>query len=225
VSENDNEAIDYVAGLLTELAIKHRIAVDVPHHMRKGAITAGDADAGRGAGAAKDAFRLVYTLTKMTQETAALFRLSEEERQITVRVDSAKVNIAPPSDTRWYRLLSIDVGYCTDIYPEGDTVGVIEPWTPPDVFEGMTIAIMDLILDDIDREWQAGTPYSDHSAAKKRAAWKVVNKYAPAKNESQCREIIRVWVKNGVVIVDEYKDEERRDTAKGLRTNPEKRPR
>jgi hypothetical protein len=60
---------------------------------------------------------------------------------------------------------------------------------------------------------------------RKRAAWKVVHKYAPAKNEAQCREIIRVWVKNGVAFVDEYKDETRREVAKGLRANPEKRPR
>ena len=93
------------------------------------------------------------------------------------------------------------------------------------LFEGMSVELMAAILDDIDREWTAGTPYSDNNAAKKRAAWKVVHKYAPTKNEAQCREIIRVWVKNGVVFVDEYKDEARREVAKGLRANPEKRPR
>jgi hypothetical protein len=223
--ENNNEAIDYVAGLLTELATKHRIAVDAPHHVRKGAMIPGDADAGRGAVAAKDAFRLVYTMTKMSEETAALFRLSESERRELVRVDSGKVNIAPPSDARWYRLVGVELGNRTDRYPDGDEIAVIERWIPPNLFEGMSVELMAAILDDIDREWTAGTPYSDNNAAKKRAAWKVVHKYAPTKNEAQCREIIRVWVKNGVVFVDEYKDEARREVAKGLRANPEKRPR
>jgi hypothetical protein len=222
--ENSNEAIDFVAGLLTELATKHRIAVDAPHHMRKGAVIPGDADAGRGAVAAKDAFRLVYTMTKMPEETAALFKLSESERRQLVRVDSGKVNLAPPSDTRWYRLVSVELGNQTDSYPKGDEIAVIERWVAPDLFDGMSVAIMAVILDDIDREWNAGTPYSDSNAAKKRAAWHVIHRHVPTKNEAQCREIIRVWVKNGVVFVDEYKSEERRETAKGLRSNPVKRP-
>jgi hypothetical protein len=223
--ENSNEALDHVAGLLTELASKHGIAVDVTHHVRKGAMAPGDADAGRGASAAKDAFRLVYTMTRMSEETAALFRLSDSERRQLVRVDSGKVNLAPPSDTRWYRLVGVELGNGTADYPEGDEVAVIERWVPPNLFEGMSIAIMGEILDDIDREWTAGTPYSDHNVAKKRAAWKVVHKYAPLKNEAQCREIVRVWVKNGVLYTDEYQDQERRAEAKGLRSNPTKRPR
>jgi hypothetical protein len=165
--ENNNEAIDYVAGLLTELATKYRIAVDAPRHVRKGAATPGDADAGRGAVAAKDAFRLVYTMVKMSEETAALFKLSESERRQLVRVDSGKVNIAPPSDARWYRLIGVELGNQTASYPDGDEVAVIERWVPPDLFEGMSVEIMATILDDIDREWIAGNPYSDNNAAKK----------------------------------------------------------
>ena len=142
-----------------------------------------------------------------------------------MRLDGAKVNIAPISGARWYRLVDVELGNQDQHHPEGDRVAVIDCWIPPDLFEGMSIAIMGQILDDIDREWLAGTPYSDNNAAKKRAAWKVIRKYAPTKNEAQCREIIRVWVKNGVVFIDEYRDEERRREAKGLRSDPAKRPR
>jgi len=218
--ENSNEAIDFVAGLLTELATKHRIAVDTPHHVRKGAATPGDADAGRGAVAAKDAFRLVYTMTKMSEETAALFKLSENERRQLVRVDSGKVNIAPPSDARWYRLVGVELGNSTDRYPDGDEVAVIERWVPPDLFEGMTITIMNAILDEIDAGLSDGVLYSDSNAAKKRAAWPVVSRHAPHKNEAQCREIIRVWIQNGVLFHEEYHDKQEYKTRTGLRVHP-----
>jgi hypothetical protein len=223
--ENSNEAIDHVAGLLTHLATKYRIAVDTPHHVRKGAATPGDADAGRGAVAAKDAFRLVYTMVKMSEDTAALFRLSESERRQLVRVDSGKVNIAPPSDARWYRLVGVELGNSTDRYPDGDEVAVIERWMPPDLFEGMTIAIMNAILDEIDAGLSDGILYSDSNAAKKRAVRPVVSRHAPHKNETQCREIIRVWIANGVLFHKEYYDKQEYKTRTGLCVNPAKRPR
>jgi hypothetical protein len=60
LEENDNSAMDFVCDLLTTLAMEYDIAVDAPHHTRKGQMTPGDPEAGRGAGAAKDAGRLVY---------------------------------------------------------------------------------------------------------------------------------------------------------------------
>src|SRR5262245_13190238 len=49
LEENDNGAMDFVCDLLVQLAIEYDIAIDVPHHTKKGQIAAGDADAGRGA--------------------------------------------------------------------------------------------------------------------------------------------------------------------------------
>jgi RecA-family ATPase len=53
LEENDNGAMDFVCDLLVQLAIEYDIAVDAPHHTKKGQITAGDADAGRGASSAR----------------------------------------------------------------------------------------------------------------------------------------------------------------------------
>jgi hypothetical protein len=222
--ENSNETMDFIAQILTELAIKYRIAVDAPHHIRKGANEPGDADAGRGGSAFKNAGRLVFSLTKMTEETARLFQLSERERRQLVRVDSAKVNLAPPIEARWYRIVGIELGNGTERYPYGDEVAAIECWLPPDLFEGLGVAIINAILDEIDQGLPDGSRYSDHNAAKKRAAWQVVARHALQKNEAQCREIIRVWVRNGVLVLDEYRDEERHETVKGLRVDPTKRP-
>jgi hypothetical protein len=96
VEENSNSMIDYVVQVLADLAVKHNIAVDVPHHAAKGPADPGNANRGRGASAMKDAARLVYTLSPMTPEEAQTFGISEADRRRLIRMDSAKVNIAPP---------------------------------------------------------------------------------------------------------------------------------
>ena len=95
VAENDNNLIDQVAQVLVDLSAKHDIAVDVPHHVRKGPADPGNADRGRGASAARDASRLVYSLTAMTTQEAEMFGVSEQERRLYIRMDSAKVNPRP----------------------------------------------------------------------------------------------------------------------------------
>src|SRR6516164_7117503 len=69
--ENDNNAIDFVTGMLAELAIRFNLAIDAPHHVSKGMSDPGNANRGRGASAFKDGARLVYTLSKMTLEDAS----------------------------------------------------------------------------------------------------------------------------------------------------------
>ena len=72
VDENDNSAIDEVAVILAKIAGDLNCAVDVLHHERKaGAADAGDANRGRGASAFRDAARLVYTITPMTELSAS----------------------------------------------------------------------------------------------------------------------------------------------------------
>jgi RecA-family ATPase len=104
LEENDNGAMDFVCDLLVKLAIEFNIAVDVPHHTKKGQQIAGDADAGRGASSARDAGRLMYTLTRMTDAEGDSFGIPAEERRLYVRLDSSKVNIAPrarPLGSSW----------------------------------------------------------------------------------------------------------------------------
>jgi len=51
-----------------------------------------------------------------------------------------------------------------------------------------------------------------------------VQRHAPAKSEAQCREVIRTWIKNEVLIPFEYDSPTTRKEAKGLRLDPSKRP-
>jgi RecA-family ATPase len=55
VEENDNSQMDAVMEILAELAIRNDIATDASAHVRKGNDIAGNAEAGRGASAQKDA--------------------------------------------------------------------------------------------------------------------------------------------------------------------------
>ncbi|MFL5267270.1 MAG: AAA family ATPase [Stellaceae bacterium] len=223
--ENDNTRIDMVCSALARLGIEMNIAPDYLHHVRKGSATPGDPDAGRGAGAAKDAGRLGYTLVPMSEKERDTFGLSEKERRLIVRMDNAKVNIAAPStETRWFRLIGVPIGNFTDTYPHGDEVQTVEPWNPPDLFAGLSFAILNQILDKIDAGMTDGTLYSSDNAAKKRAAWKVICDIAPDKTEAQARAIINTWQRNGVFILEEYKDPSRGEPAKGLRVNAAKRP-
>jgi AAA domain/Bifunctional DNA primase/polymerase, N-terminal len=198
VSENDNNAIDAVVDILTELASKYDIAVDVPHHVSKGQADPGNANRGRGASAMKDACRLVFTLTPMSLEEAKSFALDETMRRSLIRVDSGKVNIVPPmADAKWFRLVGVPLGNGTDLYPNGDMVQTVEPWTPPDTWAGLSHDLLNRVLTAIDAGMPDGNRYTDAPSAKERAAWHVVLEHAPDKSEAQAREIIKTWVKTG----------------------------
>jgi hypothetical protein len=225
LDENNNESMDYVCELLTKLSIEFNIAVDTSQHTRKGALVAGDADNARGASATRDAGRLGYTLTTMTEEEAATFGIEPARRRFYVRLDKAKVNIEPPAEkATWFRLVGVRLGNATEMYPNGDEVQTVEPWTPPDTWAGLSSAALNDALTAIDAGLPNGQRYSDASKAEDRAAWAVVQRHCPNKTEPQCREIIRTWVKNGVLLREQYDDPIHRKSRSGLRLNTSKRP-
>jgi hypothetical protein len=173
----------------------------------------------------KDAGRLIYTLTTMSTDEAQAFGVSEEERRLLVRMDSAKVNIAPPmAQAKWFRIVGVPLGNATELYPNGDIVQTVEPWKPPDLWKDLSIDLLNRILTEIDAGLPDGNRYSHAPKADNRAAWKVVVKYAPGKTEGQAREIIKVWVRNGVLVSEEYENLTTRKTVKGLRVDNSKRP-
>jgi len=225
LEENDNAAMDYVADLLTQLAHEYDIAIDSPAHTRKGMTAAGDADARRGASAARDAGRLDYTLIPMSEDEAKAFGIPSEERRSYLRLDSAKVNLLPPArKADWFRLVSVELGNATADYPDGDRVQTVEPWIPPDTWAGLDPETLKAALDEIDAGLANGQRYSSDNAAKSRAAWPVVQKHCPTKTEAQCREIIRAWLKTGALREIDYDDPIYRRSQKGLEVDSQKRP-
>ena len=225
VPENDNAMIDQVAQILSDLASKHNIAVDIPHHVRKGPSDPGNADRGRGASAARDAARLVYSLSTMTSDEAETFDIPEEQRRFYIRMDKAKVNIAPPATkAQWFKLVSVALGNASDLYPSGDEVQTVEPWRPPQTWEGLDSGSLNRVLDVIEAGLENGERYTDENAARTRAAWRVVQHHAPDKSEAQCKEIIRQWIKNRVLACEQYHSASERKARTGLRVNNARRP-
>jgi hypothetical protein len=225
MGENDNNAMDFVCDLLATIAIDLNCAVDFPHHTSKGIAVPGDANRGRGASSAKDAARLVYTLTPMSPDEGGMFSLSETDRRGLIRMDSAKVNIAPPSvDATWFRLIGQPLGNATNDYPKGDNIQTVEPWEPPKIWAGLDSQLLNRILDAIDAGMTNGQRYSSAAPAKARAAWRVVQEHAPDKPEKACRAVIGAWKDSGTVFDQEYDDPLDRKTRIGLKVNPIKRP-
>jgi hypothetical protein len=224
VEENSNNGIDEVVQILTDLAIKHNIAIDAPHHTSKGTSDPGNANRGRGASAMKDAARLIYTLAVMSTEEAKAFGIKEEERRFYIRMDSGKVNIAPPRVAKWFKLVGVRLFNGNALYPGGDEVQAVEQWSPPETWADLDIGLLNQILTAVDSGLADGTRYTNGPKAEERAAWKVVLEHAPDKTEAQAREIIKTWVKNEVLVIKEYDNPVTRKTAKGLHLDSTKRP-
>jgi hypothetical protein len=224
LGENDSTDMNFVCGLLVRLAVEHQIAVDVPHHVHKGQIEAGDADAGRGSSGIRDAGRLIYTLLPMSEDEAKAFGIEPEDRSGYVRLDPAKVNIAPRTGkATWFRLVGVPLGNGTPEYPNGDTIQVAEPWQPPSAWAGTSSVILNAILDDIDRGMDNGQRYSN-APKNERPVWPVVQKHYPDKSEGQCREIIHAWLRTGLLTPKDYDDPVQRRSKKGLYVDSTKRP-
>jgi hypothetical protein len=161
----------------------------------------------------------------MTTEEAKAFGLSEAMRRSLVRVDSGKVNIAPPmTEARWFRIIGISIGNGGGLYPNGDEVQTVVPWKPPETFAGLNSVGLNLILDEIEAGLPDGSRFSDAPSATGRAAWRIIEKHCPTKPEAICREIIKSWLKSGLLISRDYSNPATRKLAMGLYVDNEKRP-
>ena len=214
--ENDNNAIDLVTGMLAELAIRYNLAIDAPHHVSKGMVDPGNANRGRGASAFKDAARLVYTLSKMSQEEAKQLGIDECDRWRYVRVDSGKVNIAPAAATaKWFRLVGVPLGNANVTYPSGDEVQTVEPWTPVDP---MTLVADEDLRDAILAEINNAPPhalYTTHANSGQRHVWQIFQQQLPEITKKQAEKIVNAWIDEKLLQYVDFKDERSRGR-KGL---------
>ena len=161
----------------------------------------------RGASSQRDASRLDYTLTHMTEDEAALFGIGPDDCRDYVRLDRAKANIVRRSiKASWFHMASVPLGNASQRNPDGDDVQAIETWTPPDTWEGMTGETIVAILGAIDAGMSNGRRYSAATNINDRAVWPVFGQHCPGRSEAQCREIINQWLKSGVLYIEDYPD-------------------
>jgi hypothetical protein len=161
----------------------------------------------------------------MSEDEAENFEISQADRHAYIRLDSAKVNLAPGAgDATWFRLVNVPLCNGTAEYPNGDDIQTVEPWSPPETWANLSYVTLNAALTEIDAGMPNGRRYSGHANAKDRAAWPVVQGHCPQKTEAQCREIIRTWLRTGTLSREEYYDPVDRKMAEGLRVNAAKRP-
>jgi hypothetical protein len=153
----------------------------------------------------------------MSDEEREKFGLSEAERRSLVRVDSAKVNIAPPAiEARWFKIIGVQLGNSTELYPRGDEVPAAEPWQPPDIWRDLSTTVINRILDDMEAGPAEGRRYSHWNRTEDRAAWRIVSQHYPSANEKQARNIIATWLKSGMIESRDYDDPVARKRRSGL---------
>jgi hypothetical protein len=217
VEENDNNAIDQVCIMLADIGAEFDCAIDIVSHARKGAGSPGDADRDRGASAKKDAGRLIRTVTTMSTTEAELFGVTAADRRLLIRVDDAKVNLAAPSsETMWFKLVGVQLGNTSALYPNGDTVQTVERWAPVDAFAKLSLTVSNQILDQIEAGPYDGGRYSPAVQAADRAAWHVVEACCPSLNSEQAKYVIKTWLKNGVLVSQEHVDPKSRKSRPSL---------
>ena len=198
-------------------------AVLLVHHVRKG--TPDGVDATRGAKALTDAARLAAILAGMTPEEAGALGVPERERWRHVRLDDAKSNMAPRAEAaRWYRLESVMLGNGTAMYPLGDAVAALAPWTPPSPFHDLGPADCNRALDAI-AEGHDGHAFTRHRTGRAGARWAgtVLERLFGFSPDESVR-VLSVWLKSGLLIETEYRHPDQRKARLGLKVVDAKRP-
>ena len=200
-SENNNEEMAFVMHLWARVSHEGDCAVWLPHHFRKGGV-GGDADAVRGAGAIQGAARVMSTMSTMTEEEAERVGVKERDRRTFVRHDAVKQNMArPAAHADWYRLVSVNLGNGTLLYPDGDEVQTIESWTPPSPWTDLTWEMIEQILTRLDKGTVLGERYGFDHRAGDRWAGHAVMAFHKAATEGQATAILKKWADAGLLTI------------------------
>ena len=143
VDENSNNEIKRVTALYREIAKRGDCAVLLVHHTRKQGIseTAGSMDSARGAGAFTGVARVVSTVFGMSDKEAEEYDVDKGK---FIRYDGAKANLSLVSDKAiWFERVSV-------LLDNGDWVGALAPWSPPDPMDGIDMPVIRAIQRALD---------------------------------------------------------------------------
>jgi hypothetical protein len=202
VEENHNDQIDFVAALWASIADAADCAVWLVHHFKKGGVS-GDAGAFRGASALIDASRAAVTLSTMAGDEASRLGIPEKERWQYVRVDNAKLNLAPPpDDALWLKLSGVSLDNATDTR-QADNVQTVKRWEPPSPWAEFPMSMVTRILDRLTRGPGSGEQYYLTGGTSERWAGRVIMDEA-AKTEAQAKVILAAWKKADLIESAEY---------------------
>jgi hypothetical protein len=130
-SPETNEVFRLLGQRLRRLASSSQVALGLIHHTRKlSPGMAASIDDMRGGGALRGTARFIRLLLPMTEDEGA--KAGVDNHRHFIRIADMEANLAPPSAdvNRWFQKVSVEI-------PNGQHVGVVEPWTWPDAFMGL----------------------------------------------------------------------------------------
>lgn len=217
ISENDNGAIDDVVKAWSRIAKRVGCSIVLVHHTKKLGSDKVTAEAARGASSLVAAARVTLVLNRMDKDEARHFGISEDsERRRLFTVQDDKANRAPAEDAQWFRLASQNVDNSTgpdDPWgEEGDSVGVVTRWAPPDPFAGLS---SDHLL-RVQRRVSEGA-WKESVQAKDWVGYAVADALGldAAKGDRTDRarigQLVRTWIGNGALVVVQRRDPIKRE--------------
>jgi len=202
VRENDQD-MDEVLTVLFEIARDTDAAVEFLHHTRKqsagNAGTVITADDARGADAIIAGPRDVRIVNAMTIKEAADFGIAQDEAWRYSRIDDGKQNLKPPGKAVWAFSAS-------HLLPCGDSVGVLQPWTPPKAFDGITSADA-----EVAQRLAQGGAHRASSQAKDWFGYALgealgLDPRGNQADKAKIKGMITIWLKNKVLVEKEGTD-------------------
>jgi hypothetical protein len=211
-SSETNEMLDAIVKSFAPIAAARNCAIHIAQHTRKAAPgqTEFTVDDARGGSSWVYGLRAARVTNRMTAKEAEDAGIEETERWRYFRITLGKPNYTPPEKAHWVRLASITLANGPADDPQrGDNVGVVEGWTYPDAFAGVTGAHMDWtrnlartqeLRDDPRADAWIGIPLAKHLNLN------LSNKADKAK----VKNILKKWTDNGVLAVEEREDDRRR---------------
>ena len=117
----------------------------------------------------------------------------------------SKENYAPPPERgTWFRLVGVRLGNPTELYPEGDDVGVATCWTAPGMFDDMDVSTLAAVFGALRHGLWAAAKQS------KNIPW--VGKALIQTGDRSDRDALRIveaWIKSGVLIKGEHSTDSR----------------
>lgn len=200
VSENDNMAMDMVVKEWARIADVCNCSINLVHHIKKTDGKEATAESARGASSLLGAARSVMVFNRMTADEAGKMQVPVDEARFFFRVDNDKANLAPPTSASWYRMNNVDLA-------NGDKIGVACPWTPPNLFEGITVKSLMYVQQEVGKRerWRESAQSPDWVGHAVGAALQLDSKdKAVAKRIAM---MVAVWVQNGALEVYEDKDQ------------------
>jgi hypothetical protein len=205
--ENSNTRIDAIAKAWARVATHANCVIVLVHHSRKLGGQKVTAELSRGAVALTNAARITLVLNRMDSDEGSRFGITEEaERRRYFSVQDDKHNRAPAEHANWFRFASVDLGNGTASEPS-DSVGAVEPWTPPDPFDGLTGQHLYQVQLAIDAgEWRESSQVKDGSWVGVPVARTLGLNAEDPSHKARIKRLLHTWLNEGVLRVERRKD-------------------